>query len=276
MTSKNLLKNSKTKLLLILLMISVLCFSLFAVACNNDKDESDLPDYTYTQTDDEFVSNSSFAYGVLDTELSKFPKTAPTGWSKSKDSHSDIGTSTAKSGTINITEDGWKELLNALYKDSNIIDHIEHKFKAEMKIGDTDYTDVKNYVKALLKEETGNTPSSAEIQEYIIENYFDIFTNPSLHVGAKDDFVYMLNNYRTSSYQEIGTSQKITSSSEITLNKGEYGKVTVWVKTQNITEKDGGEYGANIDLSISLTVLLNQILQLKILLLMNGLNSLFT
>ena len=123
MTSKNLFKNSKTKLLLILLMISVLCFSLFAVACNKDEEESKLPDYTYTQADDEFISNSSFAYGVLDTELTKFPKTAPTGWSKSKDSHSDIGTSTAKSGTINVTEDGWKELLNALYKDANIIDH---------------------------------------------------------------------------------------------------------------------------------------------------------
>lgn len=248
MTSKNLFKNSKTKLLLIFLMIGVLCMSLFVVACNKKEDETKIPDYSYTQTDDEFISNASFAYGVLDTELTKFPKTSPTGWSKSKDSNSDIGSSTAKSGAVNVTTDGWKELMNALYKDSNIIDYIEFQNKAGLKIDDTEYTDIKNYVKALLKAQNNTTPSSSEIQEYIIENYFDIFANPSLHEGAKDDFVYMLNNYRTTAYQQVGTSQKITSSSEITLNKGEYGKVSVWIKTQNITEKANGEYGANIRL----------------------------
>lgn len=247
MTRKNVFQNSKTKLLLILLVICTLSMSLFAVACNKEEDKKvNIPNYSYTQTDDEFISNSNFAFGVLDTELTKFPKTSPTGWSKSKDSNSDIGTSSAKSGTINVTEDGWKELLNILYKDSNIIDYIEFKNKADMKIGDTEYTDIKNYVRDFLKERDNKTPTSAEIQSYIIETYFGIFGNPSMHEGANDNFIYMLNNYRSTAYQMIGTSQKITSSSTVTLNKGEYGKVSVWVKTQNLTEKINGEYGANI------------------------------
>ena len=248
MTRKNFFQNNKTKLLLVLTLICALCLSLFAVACNNttegDNDKS--PNYSYTQTDNEYVSNADFSYGSIDTELTKFPKTSPTGWTKSKDSNNSIGSSSAKSGVINLSSDGWKELMNALYKDSNVIDYVEHQLKGQMKVGDQNYTDVKNFVKAFLKDKNGSEPNSNEIQEYIIENYFGFFKNPDLHEDAKDNFVYMLNNYRLASYQGIGTSQKITSSSEIVLNKGEFGKISVWVKTQNLTEKANGEYGASI------------------------------
>ncbi len=249
MTRKDLFQNSRTKLLLILIMICALCMSLFAVACsNNDEDEVDIPDYSYTQTDDGLISNSNFAYGVLDTDLSKFPKTTPSGWSKSKDSNSDIGSSSSKYGAINVSADGWTELLKVLYKDSNIIDYLEYKNKDNMKVGDKGYSDLKDFAKAYLNDKNSKAPTTAEIQSYIIENYFKVFENPTLHEGAEDNFVYMLNNYRSSAYQTIGTSQKVTSSSTVTLNKGEYGKVSVWVKTQNITEKANGEYGANIRL----------------------------
>ncbi len=225
------------------------------VACNNNDDEQDKsPNYTYTQSDNEYVSNADFSFGSIDTELTKFPKTTPTGWTKSKDSNGSIGTSSAKSGVIKLSNDGWKELMNALYKDSNVIDYLEHQRKGQMTVDEQSYTDIKNYVKAKLKKETGSEPTSTEIQEYIIENYFPlnvengtgIFKNPEVRDGAKDNFVYMLNNYRLASYQGIGTSQKITSSSKISLNKGEFAKISVWVKTQNITEKANGEYGANI------------------------------
>ncbi len=247
MTRKNLFQNSKTKLLLILLLICTLCMSLFAVACNKDEDdENSIPNYSYTQTDNEFISNSSFDFGVLDTELTKFPKTSPTGWSKSKDSNSDIASTSVKSGAINVTEDGWTELMNVLYKDSNIIDYVEYLYKDKLVIDSTEYTDIKSFAKDFLIDRDGETPTSDEIQKYIIDNFFTIFDNPTTHKGANDNFVYMLNNYRSTAYQNIGTSQKITSSSTVTLNKGEYGKVSVWVKTQNLTQKVNGEYGANI------------------------------
>ena len=253
MTRKNLFQNYKTKLLLALSLICVLCFSLFAVACTDTDDKDSTPNYTYTQTDDKYVSNATFDFGSIDTELTKFPKTSPTGWTKSKDSNGAIGTSSTKSGVINLSDDAWKELLNALYKDSNVIDYIENQLKGKMTVGEQTYTDVKNFVKVLLTKD-GVVPTSEEIQKHIIENYFTIneetktgmFKNPGTYKGAKDKFVYMLNNYRLSSYQGIGTSQKITSSSKITLEKGGYAKISVWIKTQNITVKADGEYGASI------------------------------
>ncbi len=216
MTSK-LLKNSKSKLILVLLMVGILCLSLFSVACNKEEEtETKVPSFSYTQTDDGDISNPTFTYGTIDTELKNFPKTSVTGWSRSKDTNSDINSASSKSGVINISDNGWNELVNALYKDSSIRAYVERYDSSKP----TTEEDTKTAIKSL-------------------------FANPGKHTGAQDDYVYMLNNYLSSSKIGLGTSQKITSSSEITLNKGEYGKISVWVKTINLDMKSG-DYGANI------------------------------
>ena len=99
MTSK-LLKNSKSKLILVLLLISVLCLSLFSVACNKEDDDANnkAPSFSYTQTDDGDISNPTFNYGTLDTELKNFPKTSVTGWSRSKDTNSSINSAAVING----------------------------------------------------------------------------------------------------------------------------------------------------------------------------------
>lgn len=219
MTSK-LNKNNKSKLVLVLLMVSILCLSLFAVACNNDSNDSNknVPSFSYTQTDDGLISNQTFAYGTAETELKNFPKTSVTGWSRSKDSNVNIEQSSAKSGVINVSDAGYEELVNALYKDT--------------------------YIREFVKRESGKTEEAdvkAAIKELFLKD-----KDTRKHDGAEDDLIYMLNNYRTSTYLGIGTAQKITSSSEITLNKGEYGKITVWVKTENILATANGDFGANI------------------------------
>lgn len=240
MTSK--IFNNKSKLILVLLMVSIMCLSLFAVACNkDDTSDDDVPSFSYTQTDDGLISNPTFSYGTLDTELKNFPKTSVTGWSRSKDSNANITQSSAKSGVINVSEDGYTELLNALYKDTYLRRYAERVYNITE-------TDVKDAIKTA-KGDDNYKPTSDEIREYYVENYIkQLFPNPTTHDGAEDRIVYMLNNYRTSTYLGIGTSQKITSSSEVTLNKGEYGKVTVYVKTQNIKETANDNYGANIRL----------------------------
>ena len=60
----------------------------------------------------------------------------------------------------------------------------------------------------------------------------------------------MLNNYLSKDNVGRGTAQKVTSATTITLNKGEYGKVSVWVKTQNLSGI-GENFGANIRLNNS-------------------------
>ncbi len=244
MTRNSFLKNNKSKLILVLLMVGILFVSLFSVACNKSTEKSELPTYNYTETDDGDISNPSFAYGTITTELTSFPKTSPKGWSRSKDSNGKITQSSAKSGAINVTDAGWEELQTALYKDSSLLEFVKQT---------KDFTT--SDVKEAIREEKGDddyTPTSDEIREYIIEHYFDVFSNPGTRPGSEDKIVYMLNNFRSSTYLGIGTSQKITSSSKITLNKGEYGKISVWVKTQNIKESPNGDYGANIRLATTL------------------------
>ena len=246
MTRNSIFKNNKSKLILILLLIASMCFSMFAVACDKGNDDkSERPTYTHTEKYDGIISNPNFNFGTSKVELKDFPKTSPTGWSRSKDSDSNIGSSSATSGIINVSEDGWKEFLNALYKDSAILDYV---------LTTNDVT--KDKVKELIKADTNYNPdgkedykpSDSDVKKYTIENYISkTFTNPSTNTADADKLVYMLNNYRSKENLGLGTAQKITSSSTITLEKGSYGKLSVWVKTVNILE--GDNVGANIRIS---------------------------
>ena len=224
MTRSNYLKTNKSKLVLIFLLIGILCLSLFGVACSSSSSDSDEPTYTYTEKDDGIISNPYFTYGTVDVKLTSFPKTSITGWSRSNDSNAKQSSS-APSGAINVSDEGWTELLNTLYSKDAILNFAGIS---------------KSDAKEAIKEEKGDddyTPTDAEIKEYIIDNAIKVkFANPHTHDGAKDNMVYMLNNYLSSTYQGTGTSQKITSSTEVTLNKGEYAKISVWMYTANLND----------------------------------------
>ncbi len=263
MTRNSFFKNSKSKFVLILLMIGVLCFSLFSVACNNSSStDDDFPSYTYTEKDDGDISNPTFAFGTLSTELTAFPKTSVTGWTKSVDTNAKSLSSSY--GIVNVSESGWEELMNALYKNDNVKAFAtSQKSESGFALSDTEIKqEVKNSEKYNPDGDEDYTPTKEEIQEYVIDKYFKnvtdtataqsdwLFANPGTRPGATDKVVYMLNNYSKSGELGSGSAQKITSSSEITLNKGEYGKISVWVKTQNLFDKNiyNTNYNANIRL----------------------------
>ena len=131
--------------------------------------------------------------------------------------------------------------MTNLYSDSGILNYIKT-------IKNFDNTDVTDAIKNLPDYDNG-TVSSTDIKNYIIEHYFYvedsekpsdwdddkhgfIFSNPKTHEGSKDSTVYMLNNYKNN--EEYGSIQKLTSSSEISLEKGQIAEISVWVKTANI------------------------------------------
>ncbi|MBQ9513961.1 MAG: hypothetical protein IJR66_03170 [Clostridia bacterium] len=74
----------------------------------------------------------------------------------------------------------------------------------------------------------------------------DKLTNPSTHDDASGTKMLMINNYQ-STYKGLGAGQKATSATKITLKNGTYNKISVWVKTANITG-NGENLGANITL----------------------------
>lgn len=247
-------------------MIGVLCFSLFSVACNDSSSsDSDKPSYTYSESDDGDISNPSFSFGTLTTELTAYPKTSVTGWTKSVDTSA---TSLSSSyGAVNVTADGWEELMNILYKNTAMKAYATGK-QNSLPLSETEIkSEIKKSAKYNPDGDDDYSPTSDEIKEYVINKYFKnvdvdntddvtaqsdwLFANPGVRPGASDNVVYMLNNYGSGDNYGFGTSQKITSSSEITLNKGEYGKISVWVKTQNVHAETSttNPYYANIRLT---------------------------
>lgn len=240
MTRTNNTQTTRKHHILALILAILMCLSLtLAVACADD-DLSDIPGYTYSEIEDSKITNSSFVIGTTGINYSSLPKTSVNGWTLDKNS-------SAKSGVIDVSGDGWNALLSNLYADSGILDYVKTK-------NNFDNEDVKT---ALNKQNA----TSSEIKNYIIDNYFDaskataetsskyLFKNPGKHADALDNSIYMMNNYRSN--EAYGSIQKLSSSTEITLEKGQYAEISVFVRTANLNKvasKDvyGKEIGANI------------------------------
>ncbi len=244
------------KQLLVFILAIVMCLSLFmAVACKESEDESaDLvPKYSYTDVIDSKIKNPSFALGTQLLKYNEFPKTTVDGWTFSK-------VATSKSGVVDVSKNGWTELMSNFYKDKGMLDYVKSI---------NNLTD--NNIKEAIKNESGDpnkTVTNAEIEKYIINKYLIVpetkvdgikyaFENPGKHNNSTDNKVYMLNNYVDSDLG-YGCVQSVTSSTEITLKRGEYAKVSAWVKTVNLnTENTTKNYSEPIGANISVKNKLN-------------------
>ncbi len=239
MAKKGFFKTLKNKLVLVLMLVCVFSFSMFGfVACgDDDSSSSNDPSYTYNQTDDGTIKNANFDYGTVGTLTTGYPKTSTTGWTRS--THLSAPSSLVNSGVIKTTDTAWADLMTTLSKDGD--------FKAYLESKGLDLEAVSDAIKAE-KENDNYSPTEADIAEYISKNEISkYFTNPGKSPNSEDNNVYMLNNYVEKDLLGSGTAQRLTSSSTIALEKDSYAKISVWVKTQNITSQNAkGDYGANI------------------------------
>ena len=100
---------TRSKFLLTLIVIGLICTSLFLfTACNKDADDTttnNTTTYTYTEEDTTPISNNSFVFGTAPVELDGYPKSSITGWSKKTES--DMTSSSAKSGVIDTSDQAW-------------------------------------------------------------------------------------------------------------------------------------------------------------------------
>ncbi len=239
MTNNQLLKSLKRNLLLILALASVVFLSLFGlVACGDETTSVTDPTYTYTDTKTSgYFSNGGFSLGTADLDFSDYPKTSVTGWTKATDNSAK--SSYVNSGAVNVSTNGWKELASTLYDDVDYRNYLINK-------GVYKVDDVKSAIKSSNehKDDADYTPTDSDVKNYVVENYI-VPLNP----GCKDDdnFVYMLNNYATDKEYGLGSAQKLSASSSITLSAGKVGKISLWLKTQNVNGVSS-EFGANIRL----------------------------
>ena len=230
MATRNSNGKLKSNLLRLLVVILMICLSAFTfIACNNPVDD-DEPDYPITESDVGTISNASFEYGSADLELKDFPQATPKNWSIIGDNSSRA--SAVTSGIVNVTADGWDSLLNKLYDDDDFLNYCVQKFDINLE-----------------QIKTDNENDTAKVKEAVIEILKTKFVSPATHDADAGDKVLMINNYLESARFGMGTAQKATSSSTVTIEKATNAKITVWVRTQNLVGI--GNYGANIRINTS-------------------------
>lgn len=244
MTRNDRLKKFKTKFIIFLAFICAFTSSLFLfAACNNNQDDDVTdPSYSYTEPDDGKIANASFSYNIDHRDLSDFPVSSPSGWSKSTDNST---SSTVNSGVIDTSASGWEKLLETLYDDSDFVNYVKNSNRDE--------------IIAAIREEKDDSeyaPTETEINDYIKNNKKDYIDNPVYDGDNKlidadaDDYVYMLNNIAKKDMFGFGTAQKVTSSSSVTVEAGKNYKLSVNVRTDRLVSKTGEEF-ANIRLTNS-------------------------
>ncbi len=236
MAKNNRLNKLKHGLVVLLAFLCALSASLFTLtACGKSDDATDTTKYSYTDKDDsEYIANSKFSYNLVSKLATDFPVSSPSGWTKSTENST---SSTVNSGVVDTTDAGWTELLNTLYNDSDFVNYVRNAYEGKIKtaMGKDDPTE--SEMNTFIKEHKG----------YDGENVFP--ANPARKDG--DKYVYMLNNYAKNADYQIGTAQKVSSSSTVTVKAGETYKITFWINTLNVTSRDGDSPLANVRITSS-------------------------
>lgn len=231
----------KISKIIFLATVCLLCFVMFFVtACSDTTSETKTnPTYNFSDTDDGVISNADFSYGQANVEYKNLPSSSVTGWSTATADNS-AAKSDVGSGVINTNDTAWEQLLKTLYKNTSVVNYLKRTYPT--------FTD--DYVNSQITYEN-ETEKEEKFYEYVKEHYLGVsFVNPGKNTEstAKETNVYMLNNYLGQT--ELGSAQKITSSSTVQVKAGTIGKLSVWVKTANLktTINMDGDYGANIRL----------------------------
>ncbi len=219
MTNKNLSKLKNKVLTLVLALCLIFSCVMGLVACGDEDHTEKDPTYTYTDsttTTTSDITNLTFSDGL--TLESSFPYTA-TAWTVSADNSA--VSSSVKSGIVNVSEDGWAKTVESLKEDRELLDYVKVKYGSKTEDDDT--------TRARLNKD-------------------GVFVSPNARPNATDNYVYMLNNYRDKAYTGVGTAQKVVSSRTVSLEKGNYYKLSVWVNTYNLNSNNPNAFGANVRL----------------------------
>ena len=249
--------NRKSKFLAFLLSVMMVSSAgaIFA-SCAEDGEDSSSSSSSSSETteeaktDDGLIKNANFDF----TELSSKTAigTSVTGWSRSVNSTSSGSASSSKSasGVIDTSADSWKYLTGSNYTEDQLkamsdadAEKDWDKFSVKDKLA---YYDIWKDREAN-KDKSISTDFKAYEAINIDEEDVPTIANPGTRPAADgeelDSQVLMLHNhYYTTGAKEkpIGTAQKYTSSSTVTIPAGSSAKFSVWVKTADLQSASSG------------------------------------
>ena len=255
-------KNRKNKLLALFMAMMMASGTAAMAACNDGDDSSSsddtTTDSTVVETDTSRINNGSFEF-VNWNNGKNLIVNSPTGWSRSTNSASSGTAVSSKSlsGIINTDDDAWDNFTKsalpegtaapktadearALWSQMSAYDKLAFYKAWDEADYDEDVSkqDFYDSAKDKFNVDIDDVPVYKDYKETDTTKQIKPIANPGTHSGTEDDNVLMIHNAYTNG---VGTAQKYTSSSTITLQAGTSAKVSLWVKTSNLTYDDGKE-----------------------------------
>ena len=238
--------NSKSKFLAFLLSVMMVSSAgaLFA-SCDDTSDDSS-SSITSEETEDPKkdtgdIKNANFDFTT--TSNTTVIGTSVTGWSRSVYSTSSGSANSSKSASGVIDTSKWDYLTTATYtqEDLEAMSDAEAKekwdtFQVKDKLA---YYDIWKAREAN-KDKSISKDFAAYESINIDEEDIPTVENPGTVEGTEDSNVLMIhNNYYPKTDKFVGTAQKYTSSSTVTIPAGTSKKVTVWVNTADLKSASG-------------------------------------
>ncbi|MBO4939590.1 MAG: hypothetical protein J6D30_00990 [Clostridia bacterium] len=242
------IKNRKKQFLALSLSL-LMASSVTALAgCNEEttsSSSSSSSSSAATAKVDSLITNANFETFNTNDGKNLISKTV-SGWTRATISNL---TSQSASGVINTSTENWDDLTKTTIEDPASLSVADAKAK---------WSTMTAKDKLLFMEAWEDANPNDKIEEKLdfITSYNvdsdDLPTceNPGIpNAEATDDNVLMIHNaYDWNDYKELGTAQKFTSSSTVTVPAGTAAKFSVWVKTSDLkTSTTEGEVQDAVD-----------------------------
>lgn len=246
----------RKKQLLALCLAAMMATSAGAlVACTDSSDSSSSSSSSSSTTeevkDTGLIKNAGFETFNTNDGLNLIG-TSVTGWTRAVNSTTSGSALSSKSasGIIDVSAEKWADLTTNTVDDPTALTNEE----AEAKWDTLTSKDKLEFYEAWEdREENDDLKISEELKSFYQSFNIDsedlpTCKNPGTHYAegdenADDTKLLMIHNaYESSSYKTLGTAQKYTSSSTVTVKAGTSAKFSVWVKTSDLkTSNTAGE-----------------------------------
>ncbi len=252
---KDSIKNRKKNFLALCLSVMMLSSVAAVAACTDDNStdssstSSSSSASTSQEKDDKLIKNSDFETYDEANPLN----TTVTAWTRSNGSGTS-GSATASqsaSGVIDLSEEGWNKLngtsaewtkLTANGATVSVEDAEANwdKFTVKDKLAFKKQWEAANKGKTITKELSFYKTLNVDEEDLLTIDRFNTHHKEGDAGYGEDTKVLMIRNQNpaissTSATKSIGTAQKYTSSSTVTVKAGTSAQVSVWVRTQDLT-----------------------------------------
>ena len=239
------MKAKSKKKLLALFLSSMMLTSAFAFASCKDDDTTDNTDDTETEDTTEIeddgllITNGGFETFNKKDGLNLIG-TSVNGWTRSTNTATSGSALSSKSasGIIDTEDDAWNDLTTSKLGELKASELTEEQ--AKEKWSSMSAKDKLDYYKAWKDNDDNDDKEISDLEFYQAFNIDDedlpTCANPKTHDNSTENTNVLMihNHYYNSSYETIGTAQKFTSSSTVTVQAGTSAKLSLWVKTSDL------------------------------------------